>query len=346
MKKKRTWIIIGGIIVLVILAIILIPKNTATTTNYAIETVKKGDINLVVSASGNINPETTYNVNPRLSAKILEVNVNSNDAVTQGQQLAKLDDTDLQSAVKSAQYSFNSAVYARDKLKAMPIVDDYSVKQAQQQINVASVQLETAKRNLNNAIIISPIVGTVLAVNIKVGEYANVANPIPAFIVGNNSAFYAYLNINEVDINSVKVDQSVDLTIDALGGSTIKGKIVQVESYGNNVAGIVYYKAKASIVDQTNLKANMTVNADIAVDAKSNVLTVPSSAVTITNGKSYVKLAKYDSKNVLTPVDQEVVTGINNNAIIEIVSGVNEGDKVLIVSTSKTNIGFSFGGNP
>lgn len=345
MKKKRTWLIIGGIAVLAILIYVFIPKSTTKATNYAIETVTKGDINLVVSASGSINPETTYNVNPRLSAKVIEVNVNSNDIVTQGQQLAKLDDTDLQSAVKSAQYSFNSAVYARDRLKALSIVDDYAVKQAQQQINVVSVQLETAKRNLNNARIESPIAGTVLAVNIKVGEFANVASPVPAFIVGNNSAFYAYLNINEIDINSVKIDQSVDLTIDALGKS-VKGKIVLVESYGNNIAGIIYYKAKTSVDEQIGLKANMTVNADISVDAKSGVLTVPSSAVTISNGKSYVKLAKYDSKNVLTPVDQEVVTGINNNALIEIISGLNEGDKVLIVSTSKTGLGFSFGGTP
>ena len=345
MKKKRNLLIAFGIVVVIILAVIFIPKNTTTTTNYLIEPVKKGDINLLVSASGSINPETTYNVSPRLSAKILEVNVKSNDVVTQGQQLAKLDDTDLQSAVKSAQYSFNSAVYARDKLKALPIVDDYSVKQAQQQINSASILLATAKRNLNNARIESPINGTVLAVNIKVGEYSNVASPTPAFLVGNNSSFYAFLNINEIDINSIKVDQSVDLTVDAIG-KTLKGKVVEVESYGNNIVGIIYYKTKVSIVDQVGLKSNMTVNADIAVDGRKNVLTLPSSAVTLKNDKSYVKLAKYDDKNVLTPVEQEVTTGINNNALIEIVSGVNEGDKVVIVSSSKQNIGFSFGGAP
>jgi HlyD family secretion protein/macrolide-specific efflux system membrane fusion protein len=345
MHKKRNILLILGLIILIVIVVILIPKNSTTTTNYLIEQVKKGDINLTVSASGSVNPETTYNVSPRLNAKVLEVNVKSNDVVTQGQQLAKLDDTDLQSAVKAAQYTFNSAVYARDKLKALPIVDDYSVKQAQQQINSASVQLETAKRNLNNAKIESPIAGTVLAVNIKVGEYASVASPTPAFLVGTTGTFYAFLNINEIDINSIKVDQTVDLTIDALG-QTLKGKVVEVENYGLNVLGIIYYKAKVSIAEQTGLKANMTVNADIAIDAKTNVLTLPSSAVTLRNEKSYVKLAKYDDKNVLTPVEQEVTTGINNNALIEILSGVNEGDKVVIISSSKNTIGISFGGTP
>lgn len=345
MKKKRNWFIALALIVLAILVYVLMPKSTTTTTNYLIEPVRKGDINLLVSASGSINPETTYNVTPRLNAKVLEVNVKSNDVVTQGQQLARLDDTDLQSAVKAAQYSFNSAVYARDKLKALPVVDDYSVKQAQQQINSASVQLETAKRNLNNAKIEAPIAGMILAVNIKVGEYASVASPTPAFLVGNNSDFFAFININEIDINSVKVDQVSDLTVDAIG-KTLKGKVVQVESYGVNLAGIIYYKAKVSIEDQAGLKANMTVNADIAVTSKTDVLTLPSSAVTLKNDKSYVKLAKYDEKNVLTPVEQEVVTGLNNNALIEIVSGVSEGENVVIVSASKQNTGFSFGGAP
>jgi RND family efflux transporter MFP subunit len=344
MKKKRNWLIAAGLIVLVVVVALLAPKSTTSTINYAIESVKKGDINLIVSASGNVNPANTYNVNPRLNAKVLEVNVKTNDVVTEGQQLARLDDADLQSAVKAAQYAFNSAVYARDKLKALPIVDDYSVKQAQQQINSASVQLATAKRNLNNAIITSPIAGKVLSVNIKVGEYANVASPTPAFVVGDTSAFFSYLSINEIDINSVKVGQSVDLTIDALG-KTVKGEVVEVGSYGVNLAGIINYQCKVSIVDQEGLKSNMTVNGDISVDAKSGVLTLPSSAVSLTGDKSFVKLAKYDANNVLTPVEQEVTTGINNNSIIEIISGLNEGDKVVIVSTSKTGIGFSLGGN-
>jgi RND family efflux transporter MFP subunit len=345
MKKKRTWLIIAIIILLIAGCVILIPKTATTQNNYAIEKVTKGDINLFVSASGNIAPENTYNITPRTNAKILEVNVKNGDKVTKGKQLARLDDTDLQSAVKAAQYSFNAAVYARDKLKNMPIVDDYSVKQAQQQINSTSVQLDTAKRNLNNAKIESPIDGTLLAVNIKVDEYANIASPTPAFVVGNIQNLFAFLTVNEIDISKVKVGQTVDLTVDALT-KTIAGKIIQIDDSGTNITGIIYYKIKVSIPDQAGLKPNMTTNGEINVDSKIAVLMLPSSAISQRLNKSYVKLAKYDDKGVLTPQEIEVQTGINNNTTVEIVSGVNEGDEVVIISVkSQSTAPFGLGGN-
>lgn len=340
--KKKTWLIIGAVVIVLAIVIIALTKPSTSTTNYAVETVTKGDISLLVSASGNVTPENVYNVNPRINAKVLEVNVKSGDKVTKDQQLAKLDDTDLQAAVKSAQYSLNSAIYARNKLQALPIVDDNSVKQAQQQINTASIQVETAKRNLNNAKILSPIDGEVLTSTIKVGDYANGSSS--AFIVGSSGQFFAFLNVNEIDINSVSVGQAVDVQIDALA-KKINGTIVQVENYGVNLTGIVYYKIKVSLDDQVGLKTNMTVNADIAVEKKTGILTIPAGALTIRNGKNYVKTAVYDSKGVLAPVEKEVQVGINNNSIVEITSGLNEGDKIVIVSTSKNAISFNLGGN-
>ena len=345
MKKKRTWIIIGVIVLLLVICVILVPKNFSTTPNYVVETVTKGNINLFVSASGSVNPENMFNISARTNAKVLELDVKIGDKVTKGQQLAKLDDTDLQSAVKAAQYSFNSAVYSRDKLKAMPVVDDYSVKQAQQQINSAGVQLDTAKRNLNNAKIESPIDGEVLDVNIKVGDYASVASPTPSFIVGDMQNIFAFLTVNEIDVSKVKLDQKVDLTVDALG-KTLQGKIVQIEDNGTNITGIIYYAIKVSISDTTGLKPAMTVNGEINIESKTGVLTLPSSAISQKLNKSYVKLAVYDSKGVLTPTETEVQTGVNNNTLVEIVSGLNEGDKVVLVSTTTQSTSpFGFGGN-
>jgi len=346
MKKKRTWFIIGIIIIIiVVLVIVFMSKSATTVNNYAIEKVKKGDISQMVSASGSINPENMYNLSPRTNAKVIEVNVKTGDKVVKSQQLARVDDTDLQSAIKAAQYSFNSAVYARDKLKALPIVDDYAVKQAQQQINITSVQLETAKRNLNNTKIESPIDGQVLAVNIKVDEYASVTSPTPAFIVGNTQNLLAFLNVNEIDIIKVKAEQKVDLTIDAIG-KTLSGKIFRIDDNGVNVAGIIYYKVQATLEDTTSVKPNMTVNSEINVESRIGVLTLPSSAITQKQEKNYVRLAKYNDKGVLSPEEKEIQIGINNNSIVEILSGLNEGDEVVIMSSSKQSaLPFGLGGS-
>lgn len=329
MRKK---IVIGVIVVLaigVIAFLILRPKASANQ-NWVTEDAKMGPITLSVSASGNINPENIYNVNTRVASKILEVNVNMGDTVKAGQQLAKLDDTDLQNALKTAQYNLNSAIYARDQVKSAPIVDNNNVKKAQQQVNSASVQVTSAKNNLNNAFIYSPIDGKVLAVNVKVGDYGSMASVTPAFIVGSSSNLQAYLNVNEVDIAKVKLGQDVTLTVDDVGRS-IPGKVISIDENSTNITGIVYYRVKASLSDQTDLKPGMSVDSDVVITSKASVLTISSSAIQVSGGNNIVHILATDNTSANpTALTQEVQIGINNNTIAEVLSGLTAGQKIII----------------
>lgn len=343
--KKRSLIVTAVVVIGVAAAALYFSKPTTTTTNYVTEPAKKGEIELLVSASGNINPENIYNVNPRTSAKVVEVNVKMGDVVSAGQQLAKLDDTDLQNALKTANYNFNAAIYTRDQLKKAPVVDDLAVKKAQQQVNSTSVQVDQAKTNLNNAKILAPIAGKVLAVNIKVGEYASISAVQPAIIVGNSETLQAYININEVDIDQVKLDQKAKLTIDALD-KTVTGKVISIDETGTNTAGIIYYKVRTNIDDTAGMKPGMSVTADLVVNSKSDALIVPAAAVQTKNGKSIVRTTSVDANKVVTAVEKEVTTGLNNNTYVEITSGLSEGEAVIInYNVQTTTSGFSFGGS-
>jgi RND family efflux transporter MFP subunit len=343
---KRRNVIVAIIVIVVVVAAILISRNrSAATSTYVTENVIRQDINFTVSANGFVNPANTYNINPRISAKVIEINVSEGDTVTKDQQLAKLDDTDLQNAVKTAQYNFNSAVYTRNQLQNMPVVDDLSVKKAQQQVNVASVQLQSAKNNLNNAIIRSPSDGIVFAVNIKLNDYTAPTAVQPAFTVGSTGPLESYLQVNELDVNKVKLGQDVSLGIDAVGG-TLSGKVLSIDAQGTNLAGIIYFQITTSITEQTGLKPNMSVNGDVIIQSSKNVLTVPAGALIQKNGKTFVELASYDNNNKLITTEKEVQIGINNNTLAEVTSGLSEGDLVIINFTNTTTqtTGFSFGG--
>ncbi len=337
-KFKKIAIGVAAAIVVIILIVVFSPK-AATSNNWVTEEVKSGPITLSVSASGNTNPENIYNVNARASAKVIEVNVKTGDIVKKGQQLAKLDDTDLQNALKSAQYSFNSAIYSRDQLKNLPVVDDYNVKKAQQQVNATSIQVQTAKNNLNNATIVAPTDGKVLAANIKVDEYTSLAAAVPAFIVGNSDKLQAYLNVNEVDIAKIQLDQEVNLTIDALS-KTIPGKVVAIDENSTNIGGIVYYRVRTSISDLTMLKPGMSVDGEIVVTSKPSVLTVPSSALQSKGGMTVVRILSPESteQNEIV-LEKEVSVGINNNSLAEILAGLNIGEKVIINYNLKASSG-------
>lgn len=327
--KKRIFIGLAAVLIVIIIVVSVMMPTKDSTTQFVTENVRFDSIDLLVSANGTINPENLYNINPRFSAQILEVNVKMGDVVTEGQQLAKLDDTDLQNALKSAQYNFNAAVYSRDQLKDAPIVDDYAVKRAQQQVNSAYVQVQSAKNNLNNAIVKSPISGKVLAVNIKAGEYTSLTAMQPAFIVGNSDVMHAYLDVNEIDITSVVVGQKVKLSIDAIGKS-LEGEIVSIAESSTNTAGIITYSIQSSINDITNLKAGMSVDGDIVIEEKPDVLVIPAAAVQSKDGKNIVRLLSVDAEGVETVIEKNVDLGINNNTWVEVLSGLNEGESVII----------------
>jgi HlyD family secretion protein len=339
-KHKKRIGVIALIVIVIILAIIFFPKTTTVQTVVS-EKVVKGDISLQVAASGTISAKSSYSITPRVSAKVLAVNVKAGDKVTKGQVLIKLDETDLQNAYKIAMYNFNAAVYSRDKLKALPVQDTYSINQAQQQVNSTYIQVQSTKNNINNATITSPIAGEVLSVNIKVDEYSNMASPM--LIVADTANLEASLSVNEIDINKVKIDQEVELNIDAIGGMR-KAKIISIDGNGINVAGIVNYIVKASIEDQTGLKANMTIDGDIKAQSKTNVLIVPAAALQEKSGKFYVKTVQNDGSKAEDIKEVEVTVGLNNNTIAEILSGVNENDKVVINIQNKTKSGNSFFG--
>lgn len=326
--KNRRFILL--LIVSILLLLLLIPNNNGNSTEYIFEEVKRTDLIEKVTANGIVKPQLQFNLNSKINAKVIKVNVNTSDIVSKDQELVRLDDTDLQSIYKSAMYSFNSAVYARDKLKNTPMIDDYSVKQAQQQVNIAWVNVENAKRNLDNAIIKSPIDGVVLAVNVKEGDYLTIAQLQPAIIIRDNSSFIAELFVNELDISKVKIDQSIEFEIDALE-KRISGKVLNISPIGVNNLGIVNFEVKASIDEQDGLMAEMTINGDIIVNTKENILTLPQSAIRQNSGKSFVYTPVFNDKNELINVlEKEIAIGLNNGFEVEILDGLNESDKVIL----------------
>ncbi len=341
-KQKRWWFLLA----IILIGIYFLTRGNTNNpqTDYVLETVKKGDISVQVSANGTITAPAIYDLNPRINAKVNEVLVNEGDKVNLDQELIKFDDSDLQAAVKSASYSFNAAIYARDKLKNAPIVDDYSVNQAQQQVNITWVQLETAKRNLANAVIKSPVAGYVLAINLKKGDYASLTGVLPAISVAEQGDLVAKLNVNELDIAKVQLDQNVDLRIDALE-TNITGKITNISPLGNDLAGIVTYEVLASIPQTEGLKIKMSVDGEITTSITSDILVLTSSAIREKAGQSYVLVPVFDeSGKVIDAKEANVEVGANNYSLVEIKSGLNEGDQVLLnYDLNADNFKFGFG---
>ncbi len=139
----------------------------------------------------------------------------------------------------------------------------------------------------------------------------------------------ASVSLTEIDVVKVNSGQKVTLTMDAFPDKTFTGQVLAINTNGQSSSGVTSYPT-IIVFDNSisNMYPNMSVNANIIIDSKTDILTVPSSSIQSSNGVSIVKVMK---DNQVSEVIVE--TGISDNTNTEIVSGLNEGD-VVITSTS------------
>ena len=152
--------------------------------------------------------------------------------------------------------------------------------------------------------------------------------------------------VDETDISKVSAGQSAKITFDALSGKTYEGKVAKVSALGKATNNVTTYDVTISITSPTDIKLGMNGNVTIPVNSKKNVLIVPVEAIRPQNGKNNVLVSDANQQNGRKL--QEVQTGLANETYMEIVSGLKEGDTVLIpmpVSSQQKQQGFSlFGG--
>jgi HlyD family secretion protein len=196
-----------------------------------------------------------------------------------------------------------------------------------QEINVkqAASSLQEAKDKLTDYTIRAPFPGVLAKINVKIGDSISV-NTVAATLITRQRL--AEISLNEVDVAKIKIGQKVNITFDAIENLNIAGMITEIDSIGTITQGVVNYGVKIGFDTQDDrVKPGMSVSAVIITDVKQNVLFVPNSAVKEQNGTAYVEM--YVSENGV-PREQAVRIGLANDTITEIVSGVNNGNQVVI----------------
>jgi multidrug efflux pump subunit AcrA (membrane-fusion protein) len=157
----------------------------------------------------------------------------------------------------------------------------------------------------------------------------------------------AVLSLDEVDAAKIKLGQKATLTFDAVDGLTLTGTVTGVDTLGTVTQGVVTYDVTISLDSQdARVKPGMTVSAAIITDTAVDVITVPSSAVKTINGTTYVQVfnpalsasttsATGGIASATPPKNLPVTTGISDDTDTEILSGLREGEQV-VVRTSTT----------
>ncbi|WP_038167070.1 efflux RND transporter periplasmic adaptor subunit [Verrucomicrobium sp. BvORR106] len=283
---------------------------------YTTEDIRKGEIRLTVTATGNLEPTNEVTIGSELSGTTLEVYVDINDRVKKGQPLAKLDTSKLQQQTESSRASVISAEAKVAQVQAtlkeseatlsrlqdlqrisngkMPAKADMDaavaatdrdkadLRAAQASVKEAEAQVKINERDLEKAVIKSPIDGIVLTRSLEPGQTVAASFTAPELFVLAENLELMELNVAvaEADIGRVEAGQKATFTVDAWPDRSFSANVLRV-SFGSVVTdNVVTYQTELEVSNKDlSLRPGMTATADIHVAESKDVFLVPTAAL-------------------------------------------------------------------
>ncbi len=220
------------------------------------------------------------------------------------------------------------------------------------QVDSLLESLENAENNLEDIYdaqadftITSPITGTVIQKNIKVGDTISSPNTTALCLIYDLSAMTFEMYVDELDVMKVKVGQKVNVTADALPEERIEGVITNVSLVSNSSGGVTQYPVTVRIDHVGSLLPGMNISGEIIIESAANVLTVPAASIQRGNIVYVQEEGARNSKDKELPKDVpegfvavNVVVGVSDGSYIEIISGLEEGDMVYVPAYTGTGM--------
>lgn len=278
-------------------------------------------LNKVATAVNNLNPSST------LSQTTIDSYKSDTSTARTNINTAK---TNILSAEEKLRTAESNLLIAENELllkKAGATKDEILAQEAK--IKSAQANIESIEAQIAKTIIISPINGIVTKQDFKVGEIISANAPGISLI--SKEKFKIEANIPEADIPRIKIGNKAKVTLDAYGDDEIfDSEVVAIDPAETIIEGVATYKTTLEFLNGNGrIKSGMTANIDILSSQKNNALAVPTRAINEKDDKKIVQLLITDGKTESLK-EVEVKTGLRSSSgLIEIIDGLNEGDKVV-----------------
>jgi len=234
--------------------------------------------------------------------------------------------------------------------KALTAIDDAKDSKAQAELNLKSAELSVsqsalalaqAQGDFANHAVKAPFSGIVAEVHVKPSDEATTNTSVATLITKEK---LVQISLNEIDAAKVAIGDKATLTFDALEDLALAGHVTNIDIVGTVSQGVVTYSVEIAFDDNDDrVKPGMTTNANIITDVKTDVLIVPGSAVKTQNGSSYIETmsgpysdaeASAGVSSSIAPTKVIVETGLSNDSVTEIRSGITEESFVVVKTVS------------
>lgn len=192
----------------------------------------------------------------------------------------------------------------------------------------SEIQIASSENQLKYYKIYAPIDGIIAVQSMKVGNSISIGEPLTT--IEEKSVVQADVDIDELDISKVAIGQRVQLTVDAVAETMenpIVGEVVKIPLNGVSKNGVTNFAVTVRINERREmLRGGMNVTAALEAKSITNVLFLPKEAVTKFEGKTTVMLKEGEGD----AMQKEVEVGESNGSLVEIKSGLKEGDVVVL----------------
>ena len=250
------------------------------------------------------------------------------------QEMAK-DGIVSQQALNDANKDYLAALTRRDSSKAQIGVDTAKLRQAKAQVAQSQASLKQLEEQLSYTTIVAPMDGVILSRDVEIGDAVRsilVLGSTATLVMteGDVNEVYVQGKVDEADIAHVYLGQPARIKVESFRDRVFNGKVTKISPMGVEKDNVTTFEVRVSINNPNGeLKALMTANAEILLDEHKGVLTVPENAVVYDNQKNAsVEVPDKSKKDGQRKVDVKV--GLSNGSVTEIVSGLKEGDQVVL----------------
>ncbi len=328
---RKFWYILA---IVVILGILFLPRMVIGTTKspkkQQYTTVKRHDVKETLTLSGKIDAMEKATLKFQTSGKLSWVGVKEGDKVSKYQALASLDQRDVK---KTLEKKLNS--YMTDRWNFDQTQDDYEGKiisdafkriidKTQFTLNNSVLDVEISNLAIEYATLITPIEGIVTKIDAK-NAGVNITPATAEFEVINPNSLYLSVTADQGEVTKIAQGLSGDITFDAFTQMRYVGTISAIGFTPKSGESSTVYEVKVTLANPTDttFRIGMTADAIFTTRSAKDVLSVPSSAITTKNGKSYVQKLVRDK-----PVQTLVTLGEEYDSDRIILSGLSEGDVI------------------
>ncbi|WP_238654886.1 efflux RND transporter periplasmic adaptor subunit [Paenibacillus piscarius] len=352
--KKTVWLSAAVILAAGIAVYSLRPDRSTQDSVPAAQTtaVTKGDITVTVKGSGTVKATNTTIVFAKDTGNVAKVLIKENEQVKKGQVLLTYEGANVASNVRIQQntlkQSQNDLLEKQDQYKklimdgaALTDIDaaKLAIERTKDTITATLAELAALKKDhIPPASIKAPMDGTVTKLSASTGGM--VTKGAEVFSITDYKHLSATVKIDELDIPKIKPGMPATIKLDAMPATSYPGRVTRIADEGTLTNGVSVFEVTLQLTDPAGARAGMSAQGQITIEAKKDILLLPIESVTQKDNKYYVQVQEPRPEQTAAakggsptppPAQMKAVTvGLHDESRIEIVSGLKEGEQVII----------------